>query len=145
MKKFLLFLGVALCATFMVNEASAQIKVGQEGQISIALESNNILYLQDKLAEEFNPDNARDKVLVLTTILRLTITLVSSRQVSSSMVTFLLLAVLTLQPTSSVTLSLQPSFRSMFSGRMATGVFALAIFTISSVMVLSSAHTRIVT
>ena len=62
MKKFLLFLGVALCATFMVNEASAQIKVGDEGQLSIALESNSILYLKDKLAEEFNPDNARDKV-----------------------------------------------------------------------------------
>ena len=41
MKKFLLFLGVALCATFSVNEASAQIKAG-EGQVSIALESNNL-------------------------------------------------------------------------------------------------------
>mgnify|MGYP003289732104 CR=1 FL=1 len=52
MKKFLLFLGVALCATFMVNEASAQIKVGQEGQISIALESNSSYYLQDKTLED---------------------------------------------------------------------------------------------
>ena len=51
MKKFLLFLGVALCATFCVNEASAQIKAG-EGQVSIALESNNSYYMKDqKLAD----------------------------------------------------------------------------------------------
>ena len=31
MKRFLLFLGVALCATFCVNEASAQIKLGENG------------------------------------------------------------------------------------------------------------------
>jgi hypothetical protein len=46
MKKFLLFLGVALCATFCVNEVSAQIKAG-EGQIAIALESNSSYYMKD--------------------------------------------------------------------------------------------------
>ena len=51
MKKFLLFLGVALCATFCVNEASAQIKAG-EGQVSIALESNNSYYMEDKTLEK---------------------------------------------------------------------------------------------
>ena len=51
MKKFLLFLGVALCATFSVNEASAQIKAG-EGQVSIALESNNSYYMEDKTLEK---------------------------------------------------------------------------------------------
>ena len=51
MKKFLLFLGVALCATFCVNEASAQIKAG-EGQVSIALESNNSYYMKDKTLEK---------------------------------------------------------------------------------------------
>lgn len=51
MKKFLLFASVALCATFCVNEASAQIKVG-EGQISIALESNNSYYAPDKTLED---------------------------------------------------------------------------------------------
>ena len=50
MKKFLLFLGVALCATFVANEASAQIKVG-EGQVSIALESNSSYYMKDKTLE----------------------------------------------------------------------------------------------
>lgn len=61
MKKFLLFLGVAFCATFCVNEVSAQIKVG-EGQLSVSLDSNNILYLEDKQLMEFNPENAREKV-----------------------------------------------------------------------------------
>ena len=59
MKKFLLFLGVALCATFCVNEASAQIKAG-EGQVSIALESNNSYYMEDKTLEKIglvNPDD----------------------------------------------------------------------------------------
>ena len=51
MKKFLLFMGVALCATFCVNEASAQIKAG-EGQVSIALESNNSYYAPDKKLED---------------------------------------------------------------------------------------------
>ena len=51
MKKFLLFLGVALCATFCVNEASAQIKAG-EGQVSIALESNNSYYMEDQTLEK---------------------------------------------------------------------------------------------
>ena len=50
MKKFLLFLGVALCATLSVNEASAQIKAGK-GQVSIALESNNNYYMEDKTLE----------------------------------------------------------------------------------------------
>ena len=52
MKKFLLFLGVALGATFMVNEASAQIKAGENGQVSIALESNSSYYLEDKTLED---------------------------------------------------------------------------------------------
>ena len=51
MKKFLLLLGVAVATVFAVEEASAQIKVG-EGQISIALESNNSYYAPDKKLEE---------------------------------------------------------------------------------------------
>lgn len=57
MKKFLLFLGTALCVTLSANEASAQIKVG-EGQVSVALESNSIYYLEDKQLVELNSDNA---------------------------------------------------------------------------------------
>lgn len=52
MKKFLLFLGVALAATMSVSEASAQIKVGEEGQVSVALESNNSYYAEDALLEK---------------------------------------------------------------------------------------------
>ena len=51
MKKFLLLLGVAVATVFAVEEASAQIKVG-EGQISVALESNNSYYAPDKRLEE---------------------------------------------------------------------------------------------
>ena len=51
MKKFLLLLGVAVATVFAVEEASAQIKVG-EGQISIALESNNSYYAPDKKLED---------------------------------------------------------------------------------------------
>ena len=51
MKKFLLFIGVFAAATFATNEASAQIKVG-EGQLSVALESNNTYYTPDKTLEE---------------------------------------------------------------------------------------------
>lgn len=58
MKKFLLFLGVALAATLSVSEASAQIKLG-EGQVSVAMESNNIYYIDDTKLVEFNPDNAK--------------------------------------------------------------------------------------
>ena len=43
-------MGVALCATFCVNEASAQIKAG-EGQVSIALESNSSYYMKDQTLE----------------------------------------------------------------------------------------------
>lgn len=50
MKKFILFLGVALATTLSVSEASAQIKVG-EGQVSVALESNNSYYAEDKTLE----------------------------------------------------------------------------------------------
>ena len=50
MKKFLLVL-VAVASVFAIEEASAQIKVG-EGQISIALESNNTYYTPDKSLEE---------------------------------------------------------------------------------------------
>ena len=51
MKKFLLFIGVFAIATLATNEASAQIKVG-EGQLSVALESNNTYYTPDKTLEE---------------------------------------------------------------------------------------------
>ena len=47
MKKFILFLGAAFATMLSVSEASAQIKVG-EGQISVALESNNSYYAPDK-------------------------------------------------------------------------------------------------
>jgi hypothetical protein len=50
MKKFLLLLGVAVATVFAVEEASAQIKAG-EGQVSIALESNNSYYAPDKKLE----------------------------------------------------------------------------------------------
>ena len=50
MKKFLLLLGVAVASIFSVEEASAQIKAG-EGQVSIALESNNSYYAPDKTLE----------------------------------------------------------------------------------------------
>ena len=50
MKKFLLLLGVAAASIFSVEEASAQIKAG-EGQVSIALESNNSYYAPDKTLE----------------------------------------------------------------------------------------------
>ena len=60
MKKFLLLLGVAAASIFAVEEASAQIKAG-EGQVSIAFESNNIGYLNDKQLVEFNPDNEKEK------------------------------------------------------------------------------------
>ena len=51
MKRFLLFLGVVLATTLSVSEASAQIKVG-EGQVSVALESNNSYYAEDELLEK---------------------------------------------------------------------------------------------
>ena len=51
MKKFLLFIGVLAVATLATNEASAQIQVGN-GQISVALESNNTYYAKDKTLEE---------------------------------------------------------------------------------------------
>lgn len=57
MKKFLLFLGVAFCVAFSANEASAQIKLG-EGQVSVALESNNIAYIEDTKLVDLAPDNA---------------------------------------------------------------------------------------
>ena len=44
-------MGVAVASLFATEEASAQIKVG-EGQISIALESNNSYYAPDKKLEE---------------------------------------------------------------------------------------------
>ena len=50
MKKFLLLLGVAAATMFVVEQASAQMKVG-EGQISVALESNNSYYAKDKTLE----------------------------------------------------------------------------------------------
>lgn len=50
MKKFLLVL-LAAVSVFAIEEASAQIKAG-EGQISIALESNNSYYTPDKTLED---------------------------------------------------------------------------------------------
>ena len=52
MKKFLLFLGVALATTLSVSEASAQIKIGENaGQVSVAFESNRSYYDEDKTLE----------------------------------------------------------------------------------------------
>ena len=47
MKKFILTLSIVAFSMFVAEEAAAQIKAG-EGQVSIALESNNIYYLRDK-------------------------------------------------------------------------------------------------
>ena len=52
MKKFLLFIGVLAVATLATTEASAQIKVGNEGELTVALESNNAYYAPDKTLEE---------------------------------------------------------------------------------------------
>ena len=60
MKKFLLVL-VAVASVFAIEEASAQIKVG-EGQISIALESNNSYYTPDKTLENVGLIKAYDRV-----------------------------------------------------------------------------------
>jgi hypothetical protein len=51
MKKFLLFITLFAAASFVSNEASAQIKAG-EGQVTIALESNNSYYTKDKTLED---------------------------------------------------------------------------------------------
>ena len=51
MKKFLLFIGVAVAATFVVGSANAQVQVGK-GQLSGSLESNNIFYVQDDKISE---------------------------------------------------------------------------------------------
>jgi hypothetical protein len=51
MKKFLLFITLFAAASFVANEAAAQIKVG-EGQISIAVESNSSYYAPDKKLED---------------------------------------------------------------------------------------------
>lgn len=59
MKKFLLVL-VAVASVFAIEEASAQIKVG-EGQISIALESNNIYYAPDKRMVDLGLDKPDDR------------------------------------------------------------------------------------
>lgn len=61
MKKFLLFLGVALAATFVTEGAYAQVKVGK-GQLSGSLESNNIYYDKDKVMEESGYMKRPDKV-----------------------------------------------------------------------------------
>ena len=58
MKKFLLFLSVAFATTLSISEASAQVKVG-EGQVSVALESNNILYMEDPMLVEFSSSNKK--------------------------------------------------------------------------------------
>ena len=50
MKKFLLFITLFAAASFVSNEASAQIKAG-EGQVTIALESNNSYYTKDRTEE----------------------------------------------------------------------------------------------
>ena len=59
MKKFLLIISVLALAS-LASEASAQIKVGNEGQLTVALESNNNYYAKDKTLEEIgliNPDD----------------------------------------------------------------------------------------
>ena len=57
MKKFLLFLGVALATTLSVSEASAQIKIGENGgQVSVALESNSSYYNTDATLESIGLD-----------------------------------------------------------------------------------------
>ena len=57
MKKFLLFLGVALATTLSVSEASAQIKIGENGgQVSVALESNSSYYNKDATLESIGLD-----------------------------------------------------------------------------------------
>lgn len=59
MKKFLLLISVLALAS-LASEASAQIKVGNEGQLTVALESNNNYYAKDKTLEEIgliNPDD----------------------------------------------------------------------------------------
>lgn len=61
MKKFLLFIGVLFAATLATNEASAQIKVGN-GQISVALESNNIYYAPDKQMVDLGLDKPEDRI-----------------------------------------------------------------------------------
>lgn len=60
MKKFLLFIGVLAAVTLATNEASAQIKAG-DGQVSIALESNNIYYAPDKRMVELGKDDPTDR------------------------------------------------------------------------------------
>ena len=50
MKKFLLIFGATIATIFSVSEASAQIRAG-EGQVSIALESNNSYYMPDNTLE----------------------------------------------------------------------------------------------
>ena len=52
MKKFLLFISLFVAASFVANEASAQFKVKNDGQISIAVESNNSYYAPDKKLED---------------------------------------------------------------------------------------------
>ena len=60
MKKFLLTFSIVVASMFAAEEAVAQIKAG-EGQVSISLESNNILYFNDKNLIEFNSKNEREK------------------------------------------------------------------------------------
>ena len=61
MKRFLLFLGVALAATLSVSEASAQIKV-DKGHVSVALESNNTLYSEDPTLESIGLDKPYNRL-----------------------------------------------------------------------------------
>ena len=62
MKKFLLFLGVALATTLSVSEASAQIKIGENaGQVSVALESNSSFYAEDTTLENIGKMIAADR------------------------------------------------------------------------------------
>ncbi len=62
MKKFLLFLGAAFATMLSVSEASAQIKVG-EGQVSVALESNNSYYADDTTLANIGLDEPRKRKL----------------------------------------------------------------------------------
>ena len=65
MKKFLLAFSIVVASMFVAEEASAQIKAG-EGQVSIALESNNTYYTKDQKILDIgkykpNEDTARTK------------------------------------------------------------------------------------
>ena len=60
MKKFILTLSIVTFSMFVAEEAAAQIKAG-EGQVSIALESNNTYYTPDKKLEGYGISKPSDR------------------------------------------------------------------------------------